>query len=390
MVGIAFVGFGCQATIGERVLRYPDGTIRWRVPTKNSFPHGVSETFHQNGTIESRGRYVDGEKVGTWRRFAQSGRLIEVSHWQAGELHGVIRRWNEDGSFKRRLIAVRGEIVFESYTDGESPSFADMVARFAPPEPPAPPLRIPFATLDRLAGERRVGAQLGFHRLADGASGNRLDVHGHWGFGPWIGYAQLAAGRLEGPSGDSKGKTTLELGAGWQWRLPRYGELVVRGGLALPLAGDDLEGFSAGSALGFERLTDLSTTSARSVVGRAGVSLVGSHQWAFYRADVGIDSVFSSGSLGDHFADPGNELVGRLNLGAGVASRSFSGSVETANIGRLSGSMGGERFGHTLALVGRYRRWAVQPSAGIVWPADPSVSDVLVFFVGVESEELGR
>ncbi len=72
-------GVGCELKVGDRVL--PVG--RW---------------VYVNEAGELReGEYESGLRVGTWRKWHKTGRLIEQGDYVDGQQHGVWRRWNADG-----------------------------------------------------------------------------------------------------------------------------------------------------------------------------------------------------------------------------------------------------------------------------------------------------
>lgn len=52
---------------------YPDGTKSARYHYKGEKRHGVFEAWHTNGAPSIVGRYRDGEKVGKWHRWDESG-----------------------------------------------------------------------------------------------------------------------------------------------------------------------------------------------------------------------------------------------------------------------------------------------------------------------------
>ena len=47
---------------------------------------GLWEGFYENGQLEYRGNYIDGEPDGLWEWFYEDGRLIETKTYRNGEL----------------------------------------------------------------------------------------------------------------------------------------------------------------------------------------------------------------------------------------------------------------------------------------------------------------
>src|SRR5690606_936850 len=136
--------------------------------------------------------------------------------------------------------------------------------------------------------------------------------------------------------------------------------LVLRGGLALGTADDDIGGIVTNFANSFNRLTDYIAIFPETTSLRLAASPVYQSGQVFLRADGGFDIPISSPDDSD--IDP---LI-RLNLAAGVHLGQAALMAEFANLGTTGDVSDGEdRFIHTLALSGRLFLGSVQAFAAL-------------------------
>jgi antitoxin component YwqK of YwqJK toxin-antitoxin module len=54
----------------------------------NQLVTGIIETFHENGQLEVRGNYIDGELDGLWEEFYENGQLESRGNLKDGEWEG--------------------------------------------------------------------------------------------------------------------------------------------------------------------------------------------------------------------------------------------------------------------------------------------------------------
>jgi antitoxin component YwqK of YwqJK toxin-antitoxin module len=58
---------------------------------------GTGETWHDNGQLESRGTFVDGNRHGVWEYFYDNGQLWARGTYVDGKAHGVWEWFHENG-----------------------------------------------------------------------------------------------------------------------------------------------------------------------------------------------------------------------------------------------------------------------------------------------------
>ena len=176
-----------------------------------------------------------------------------------------------------------------------------------------------FVTADRLDATSRIGAEIGYLVLDGGApgtdaSGLRFDVHGHFfdqasRFG---GYAVLPVHKLsiEGPQSDRVSALgDIEIGGMYMPEVGNF-DLVLRGGITLPTAGETLEGVLTSILVTNSRITDTVLAIPEGVTLRFAASPIFQRGKAVIRADLGLD--LNIDQAGGAEADP---LI-RLNLAA--------------------------------------------------------------------------
>ncbi len=54
-------------------------------------------TLHRNGRQQDRGRYDDGQRVGSWTSLRADGSLLRVAEYKAGKLDGRVIWYAPDG-----------------------------------------------------------------------------------------------------------------------------------------------------------------------------------------------------------------------------------------------------------------------------------------------------
>lgn len=333
-----------------RTHQYPDGRLHFQYALRDGLPHGEGVVWHPNGELKSRGDYVNGLK------------------------HGLFKFYNFDGEFDRQAYFFKNVKVWESRSPSDAPS-TDLLSglgAFSGGTPrlgedlgksyevePAPGFRIDtgppaplFATLDRTTAMNRFGMQYGLSGGGDMgfASVKRLELFGNYRYSNVGAYGQFSYASLESPSGLSvTARSTLEVG-GTYHRALSIGGLSARGGLVVPLMGDDPNGFLAASAASFQRPTDAVTSFASSVAVRTGASLTRSHSRFVLQGDTGVDWVIGG-------TQPFDALL-RANGAVGVGARSMMLSLESSNTIRLSDP---SRRLHGLAVGGTFwinKAWA--------------------------------
>ena len=238
-----------------------------------------------------------------------------------------------------------------------------------------------FSTLDRQDGRSLAGVQLGWTFFDDeivDVTTLRLDLYGQFvsatGLGGY-GIVPLSFAFVDGAE-DETAIGNVE--GGVLYVIPSGNvDFVLKGGITLPTADDDFDGFTANVLAGFPRLTDLAHAAPETMWLRLGASPIFRSGQLVLRVDGGIDVAVSSD--GDDEPDP----LLRLNVGGGVDTGTFAILGELVNIGNLEYGFGedDEEWSHTLAVSGRFRTGTVEPGIAIGFPLDDGVNDVIDLFV---------
>lgn len=237
-----------------------------------------------------------------------------------------------------------------------------------------------FVTLDRMDGASRVGIQLGVTSPDEQEDVwfLRTEFYGQVVLPgrPFGIYGMLPLSRAVIEDEDDEGASgNIEVGG---FYLGRQGslDLVVRGGLSLGTADDDLLGFFVNLGSTFDRIGDF----AAIVPDTTWLRLSGSGLWrsgsAFGRLDLGFDLPVESED---------DDILMRLSAGAGATSGSVAFTAELVNFGNVTEDDDLEdRFLHTLALSVR-TTGQHQVHAAFVLPLDEDLrGELWVFSFGYQ------
>ena len=63
-----------------------NGQLEYRGNYKDGKEDGPYETFYENGQLNSRGNFIDGELDGLFERFDEVGNLIKTELWENGKI----------------------------------------------------------------------------------------------------------------------------------------------------------------------------------------------------------------------------------------------------------------------------------------------------------------
>ncbi len=244
-----------------------------------------------------------------------------------------------------------------------------------------------FATMDRQDGESKIGASLGWTFFDNdgpgGISALHVDIYGHYvGESGLGGYGLVPLSFLfvdnvapfededESAIGNIEGGVLYVIQSGMN-------DFILRGGITLPTADDDLNGYVAnGYAMLGPRLTDIALIYPQTFWLRLSASPIFRSGQLVFRLDGGIDFAVSTDN-GDE-PDP----VLRLNVGGGVDTGSFAILGELVTVGNLGdNSAEDEDFLHTLAVSARFRAGSIEPGVAIGFPLDESVRQFMDFFL---------
>ena len=77
----------------------------------NELVTGTVEYFHDNGQLQEKGNYKDGEPDGLWEEFHENGQLESRGNFINGEQDGLQEYFDEDGNLIGTLTYRNGELV---------------------------------------------------------------------------------------------------------------------------------------------------------------------------------------------------------------------------------------------------------------------------------------
>lgn len=232
-------------------------------------------------------------------------------------------------------------------------------------------------------GASRLGIQVGFDKLDDVEVSDgffmRFEPYGQYVLPNRIVgiYGQLPISHaFLSDEGDVTALGNLDIGA---FFLPfRDSSLVLRTGLALGTASDDLDEFFTNYMTTFERLTDFTLIAPDFTLLRLSGSTVQQSGMAFFRADLGLDVAIDKPSGAD-------SAFLRANVAGGLRTSTVDLSAELVTLGNLDGDgSAADRFLHTLAFAFR-TRGTDQFYCGMVFPLDDDIAgEVWILSLGYQ------
>ena len=84
-------------------------------PTKGSYKrgkkHGVWETFHNNGLLQSKKNYKDGKEHGVWEWYYPNGQLEWEVNWKDGKRNGEQLEYSRSGKLHKTKIYKDGKVI---------------------------------------------------------------------------------------------------------------------------------------------------------------------------------------------------------------------------------------------------------------------------------------
>jgi hypothetical protein len=253
---------------------------------------------------------------------------------------------------------------------------------------PALAQRMPdMATLDRGDGISRLGLDFGAafvdEEAGDDNAALRFDFFGqfvtHQGFGV---YGTLPLSRALVDGEDESAIGNIDVGGLYVIESPTL-SLVFRGGVALPTADDDVDGFLTNYFATWTRLTDAALAIPNVTYLRLGFSPLFHANRLFLRADVGFDLAVAEDDDATGF-EPGNLF--RINVGGGFDLGSVALMAELVSLATTEDfdefSEEEEDFIHTFAVSARFMGEMLQPYATFGMPVDTYGLDTVDFFFG--------
>jgi antitoxin component YwqK of YwqJK toxin-antitoxin module len=113
---------------GKRWLYNKDGSISEELHYLNGFPEGKEVKYFPDGTIQQIGFYQEGYEVGEWKKFHTNGELKQVTEYaEEGKLNGEVRTYYSTGELKGVSEFVNGVLkedrktnsIMDSYDKGK-------------------------------------------------------------------------------------------------------------------------------------------------------------------------------------------------------------------------------------------------------------------------------
>ena len=69
-----------------------------KVDEQGKLRNGAAKFFFKDGTLESAGDFLDGEKQGEWKYYLKNGNLKAIGKYEAGQLSGEWKWYRENGN----------------------------------------------------------------------------------------------------------------------------------------------------------------------------------------------------------------------------------------------------------------------------------------------------
>jgi hypothetical protein len=259
-----------------------------------------------------------------------------------------------------------------------------LAAPAAAQEPVAPDTPFPvLATTDRTTDHSSAHSSLAVSIYEDDSVGlpMRLDLGGQYltrqGVG---GYVAIPVSLLDRVGENVTALGSIELGGIYVAKAGPSTRVVVRGGLALPTAADDLAGQVANLSNLMPRFTDHFGWAPDTTALRLAASPLHRSGRFFARADLGLD--IEMHELEGRSSDP----MLRLNLAAGVETAGIAIAGELVTVGATGDvDQGRDRFLHTLAISGGMGKGNVRPFGALIVPVDEVFTNMFAIMAGVEA-----
>lgn len=106
---------------GVITRKYPDGSLRAKIPVLNGKQHGLAVEYYKNGNKSLEITYVNGIKHGLSRRYYESGTLFKETPYDSGIINGVEKTYRENGKLSAEIPYRNGNPCMglkEYLTDG--------------------------------------------------------------------------------------------------------------------------------------------------------------------------------------------------------------------------------------------------------------------------------
>ncbi|GIV31338.1 MAG: hypothetical protein KatS3mg029_0689 [Saprospiraceae bacterium] len=88
---------------GKYQAFYPDGALKEEAWYRNGSLHGVRKRFYENGNLDFLETYVNGHFEGLYQKYYPNGQLANEGQYIADEMTGTWRRWYESGELMEEV-----------------------------------------------------------------------------------------------------------------------------------------------------------------------------------------------------------------------------------------------------------------------------------------------
>jgi antitoxin component YwqK of YwqJK toxin-antitoxin module len=90
---------------------HENGQLEFRRDYKDGEQVGLYEIFHENGQLEFRSNYIDGELDGLYEYFHENGQLNVRGNYIDGIPDGLFEEFDENGNLTKTETWENGEVV---------------------------------------------------------------------------------------------------------------------------------------------------------------------------------------------------------------------------------------------------------------------------------------
>ena len=100
----------------DSIVPFTGSTIEYCIVKKTELKkrEGISETFFQNGQLESRGTYKKGERHGLYEYYYKNGQVWEKSNFKNGKKDGLSQNFDEDGNLTKADYHKDGNLLINN------------------------------------------------------------------------------------------------------------------------------------------------------------------------------------------------------------------------------------------------------------------------------------
>jgi antitoxin component YwqK of YwqJK toxin-antitoxin module len=94
---------------GERRLYHENGKVQIKEQYDQGQFVGAYQTFYENGQMELEGTYTEGAMNGEWKRYYENGQLMEVVQFENNQENGPFIEYHDNGNLKAKGAYLDGD-----------------------------------------------------------------------------------------------------------------------------------------------------------------------------------------------------------------------------------------------------------------------------------------